>query len=199
MAIIMLGKSKCPLCGKTLVDRSFVSFCAFESSDQEMQKLSDSGAHFECIRSHPRREALKAVFCNVFGEDGQHRNGRRVSTPTPSVRLAVNDRAVTVCHSPTFLILRMPLPAARDWIASSFWAELQDRDAAAFEDKGIEISVKSSGERAEIILRLCPWAHTPSTCQDAKLVQELRREVSKADVCAFARDLKAALTIAVGL
>lgn len=43
MVIALLGESKCPVCGKTLTDRSFVSFCAFESDDEETWRLSDSG------------------------------------------------------------------------------------------------------------------------------------------------------------
>ena len=197
MALISLGESECPLCGETLADASFVCFPFLEFCDAETRKLSDSGAHFACIRRHPNRRAWEDVYRNCFGADGVDADGSRVSSPTESVRVLVDGRSIRLCHAPTFLILRMPLRAAQNWLAASFWQDVESRNGASFEDQGIEFSVNRLGGATQLDLRVGPWACTPRTCADAGLVQEARRVVDDSEAQACVRELRTGLASAL--
>ena len=54
MAIIILGKSKCSICNKTLNEGDVVkSFPAFLPSDHRYGRFSDAGFHKDCVESDP--------------------------------------------------------------------------------------------------------------------------------------------------
>lgn len=63
MALILLGKTICSLCGLTLErGDEITSFPAFLRSDHEFGMFSDAGFHRSCFESHPRAGEVQALY-----------------------------------------------------------------------------------------------------------------------------------------
>lgn len=64
MALIILGKTVCFLCGKPLMEGDdMVAFPAFLKNTHELGRFSDAALHRMCFERAPQRQAVEALFC----------------------------------------------------------------------------------------------------------------------------------------
>jgi hypothetical protein len=63
MAMIIRGKTICPLCGRVLAeDDEVVSFPAFLRPEHELGAFSDAAYHLQCFEVHPRAGEVSALY-----------------------------------------------------------------------------------------------------------------------------------------
>ena len=63
MALVLPGKTVCPLCGKVIEKGDEVtSFPAFLPSTHELSRFSDAAFHRDCFEKSPERSAVTALY-----------------------------------------------------------------------------------------------------------------------------------------
>jgi hypothetical protein len=69
MAIIIRGKSECPLCGKALAEGQRLIGTQHFIPDPEdpLWRFSDAGMHYDCFQQWPLREQFVAKYNNTLG------------------------------------------------------------------------------------------------------------------------------------
>lgn len=69
MALIILGKSKCPLCGDVIAkgDELVATSHFIESPSHPLWRYSDAAMHEVCFQRWEYREAFVAEFNRTFG------------------------------------------------------------------------------------------------------------------------------------
>jgi hypothetical protein len=66
MAIIILGKSKCAVCGKLLLEGDdVVGTRPFLKATHPLGRFSDAGFHRACYASFPERQAFEEAYEEV--------------------------------------------------------------------------------------------------------------------------------------
>ena len=76
MALIIRGKSECPLCGKVIQKGDeIVAFTAFLRPEHPLWKYSDAAFHKECFDRSPDKEAVERVhgkFRDIWATRPRH-------------------------------------------------------------------------------------------------------------------------------
>ncbi len=70
MALIIVGKSKCPICGEVLQEgqrRVATSHFIYEKSDP-LWRFSDAGMHYDCFQRWDHREEFVAKYNATMGQ-----------------------------------------------------------------------------------------------------------------------------------
>jgi len=69
MAVIILGHTKCCLCGEVvLAEDAIVSSCAFlDSPEHPLWRFSDAAMHYDCFQEWPMRTMFVAEYNSRFG------------------------------------------------------------------------------------------------------------------------------------
>jgi hypothetical protein len=63
MALIILGKSKCPLCNQILeANENLTTFPAFLPADHKFGKFSDAALHTNCFQKDPDATSVQDMF-----------------------------------------------------------------------------------------------------------------------------------------
>ena len=63
MAIIIKGKTTCPLCKQVIEeDHKVIAFSAFLPEDHYLYKFSDEAFHEDCLKKHEKYEELIKVY-----------------------------------------------------------------------------------------------------------------------------------------
>lgn len=70
MAVFILGKSKCSLCGEVLAaeQRRVATTHFIESPSHPLWRYSDSSMHFDCFQRWADREEFVALYNSTIGK-----------------------------------------------------------------------------------------------------------------------------------
>ena len=71
MALIIRGKSKCPICGEALQkDQRLVATSHFIYDRVDpLWQFSDAGMHYECFQHWPHREIFVSKYNSTMGQN----------------------------------------------------------------------------------------------------------------------------------